>query len=214
MKKAVKRHGSPEAIATDGLRSYGAAMKDLGCAERQETARWANNRVENSHLPFRRRERAMPRFRQMKTLQKFASVHATNTSASNATSSIARPTSSSDARPHRPSGGTSQARPPAPKPGRIAGRRVRVRPTAPLSYPGHLGSLTRWINRASHGSLFRGWLGCLVAYSGSGGDRLDLLSGARHRGPVLLRSVGDAFRSDHLDFLDPQEAEDRLKVGR
>ncbi|WP_415644285.1 DDE-type integrase/transposase/recombinase [Sphingomonas antarctica] len=35
-----------------------------------------NNRVENSHLPFRRRERAMLRFRRMKTLQKFASVHA------------------------------------------------------------------------------------------------------------------------------------------
>jgi putative transposase len=38
--------------------------------------RWANNRVENSHLSFRRRERAMLRFRQMKSLQKFASVHA------------------------------------------------------------------------------------------------------------------------------------------
>ena len=38
--------------------------------------RWLNNRVENSHLPFRRRERAMQRFRQMKTLQKFSAVHA------------------------------------------------------------------------------------------------------------------------------------------
>ena len=76
MKKALKRHGRPEAITTDGLRSYGAAMRELGCADRQETARWANNRVENSHLPFRRRERAMLRFRQMKSLQKFASVHA------------------------------------------------------------------------------------------------------------------------------------------
>jgi putative transposase len=38
--------------------------------------RWANNRVENSHLPFRRRERAMSRFRRMSSLQKFASVHA------------------------------------------------------------------------------------------------------------------------------------------
>ena len=35
-----------------------------------------NNRAENSHLPFRRRERAMARFRRMKTLQKFSSVHA------------------------------------------------------------------------------------------------------------------------------------------
>jgi putative transposase len=76
MRKALKRHGSPEAITTDGLRSYGAAMRELGCAERQEVGRWANNRVENSHLPFRRRERAMQRFRRMKNLQKLASVHA------------------------------------------------------------------------------------------------------------------------------------------
>ena len=34
-----------------------------------------NNRVENSHLPLRRRERATLPFRRMKTLQKFASVH-------------------------------------------------------------------------------------------------------------------------------------------
>lgn len=76
VKKALKRHGSPETITTDGLRSYKAAMTELGNAERQEVGRWANNRVENSHLPFRRRERAMLRFRQMKALQKFVSVHA------------------------------------------------------------------------------------------------------------------------------------------
>jgi putative transposase len=76
MKKALKRHSSPAAITTDGLRSYRAAMTELGNADKQEIGRWANNRVENSHLPFRRRERAMLRFRQMKTLQKFASVHA------------------------------------------------------------------------------------------------------------------------------------------
>ena len=76
MKKALKRHGSPEAVTTDGLRSYRAAMDELGNGEKQEIGRWANNRVENSHLPFRRRERAMLRFRQMKSLQKFASVHA------------------------------------------------------------------------------------------------------------------------------------------
>src|SRR6195952_4476534 len=77
IKKAMKRHGSPEVITTDGLRSYKAAMNEIGNAEKQEVGRWANNRVENSHLPFRRRGRAMLRFRQMKTLQKFASVHAT-----------------------------------------------------------------------------------------------------------------------------------------
>jgi putative transposase len=76
IKKALKRHGRPQAIVTDRLRSYGAAMKEIGNADRQETGRRLNNRAENSHLPFRRRERAMNRFRRMKTLQKFVSVHA------------------------------------------------------------------------------------------------------------------------------------------
>ncbi|MEP2533628.1 IS6 family transposase [Shimia sp.] len=76
LKKAMKRYGQPEVIATDKLRSYGAAMKVIGNVARQETGRWKNNRAENSHLPFRRRERAMHRFRRMRSLQKFASVHA------------------------------------------------------------------------------------------------------------------------------------------
>lgn len=76
LKKSMKRHGRPHVLVTDKLRSYGAAMKDIGNAQRQETGRWLNNRAENSHLPFRRRERAMLRFRRTKTLQKFASVHA------------------------------------------------------------------------------------------------------------------------------------------
>jgi putative transposase len=76
MKKALKRHGKAETIITDGLRSYPAAMKELGNADRREMGRHLNNRAENSHLPFRRRERAMQRFRRMKSLQKFVSVHA------------------------------------------------------------------------------------------------------------------------------------------
>jgi len=51
-------------------------MRELGILERREMGRWLNNRAENSHLPIRRRERVMLRFRQMKSLQKFASVHA------------------------------------------------------------------------------------------------------------------------------------------
>jgi putative transposase len=76
IKKTMKRHGRTRTIVTDGLRSYGAAMKEIGAADRQASGRWLNNRAENSHLPFRRRERAMIRFRRMKTLQKFSSVHA------------------------------------------------------------------------------------------------------------------------------------------
>ena len=72
----MKRFGPPHVIVTDPLRSYGAAMKVIGNADKQETGRWLNNRAENSHQPFRRRESAMLRFRQTRTLQKFASVHA------------------------------------------------------------------------------------------------------------------------------------------
>ena len=76
IKKAMKRDGRPKAIATVGLRSHGAALNEIGAADLQETGRWKNKRAENSRLPFRRRERAMARFRRMKTLQKFGSVHA------------------------------------------------------------------------------------------------------------------------------------------
>ena len=66
---------SPLAI-TDRLRSYRAAMKMIGNVTSQECGRWLNNRAENSHQPFRRREGAMARFRDIKTLQKFAAAHA------------------------------------------------------------------------------------------------------------------------------------------
>ncbi|MEO1919392.1 MAG: IS6 family transposase [Paracoccaceae bacterium] len=75
LRKLMKRYGSPTVIVTDRLRSYGAAMKVIGNVDKQEVGRWKNNRVENSHLPFRRRERAMLRFRRMRSLQKFVSVH-------------------------------------------------------------------------------------------------------------------------------------------
>jgi putative transposase len=61
LKRAMKRYGRPGTIVTDRLRSYG---------------RWLNNRVENSHQPFRRREGAMAKFRGIRTLQKFAAVQA------------------------------------------------------------------------------------------------------------------------------------------
>ena len=76
MKKAMRLYGSPNEIVKDRLRSYSAAAKELGCADNQVTQRWANNRAENSHLPFRRGERAMLRFRRMHSLQKFSSIHA------------------------------------------------------------------------------------------------------------------------------------------
>jgi putative transposase len=75
LRKSMKRHGRPEVLVTDKLRSYGAAMKDIGNADRQETGRWLNNRAENSHLPFRMCERAMLSFRRMRSLQKFVAIH-------------------------------------------------------------------------------------------------------------------------------------------
>ena len=77
LKRIMKRYGRPRKIVTDGRCSYPAAMKEIGNADRQEVGRRLNNRAENSHQPFRRRERAMQRFRSTKTLQKFSSVHAT-----------------------------------------------------------------------------------------------------------------------------------------
>ena len=76
LKKSMKRYGRPEAIVTGRLGSYGAAPKGLGRGDDREMGRWLNNRAETSHLPFRRREWAMLRYRRMRTLQKFASVHA------------------------------------------------------------------------------------------------------------------------------------------
>jgi len=68
LKKAMRRYGAPKVVITDRLRSYGAAMKEIGNQDCQEVDRHLNNRVENSHLPFRRRERAMSRFRRMSKL--------------------------------------------------------------------------------------------------------------------------------------------------
>jgi putative transposase len=76
LKRAMKRFGRPRSIVTDRLRSYGTAMKVIGNAEDQSCGRWLNNRAENLHQPFRRREGAMATFRDIKTLQKFASAHA------------------------------------------------------------------------------------------------------------------------------------------
>jgi putative transposase len=75
LKKAIKRYGCPEIIVTDGLRSYGAAMREIGDFKHREVGRWKNNRAENSHQTFRRGEAAALKFRRTKTLQKFVAVH-------------------------------------------------------------------------------------------------------------------------------------------
>ena len=79
LRKAMDKHGRPEVVVTDRLRSYGAALTEIDATARQETAHWLNNRAENTHLPFRRRERALQRFRRMRSSQMFVSVHASVT---------------------------------------------------------------------------------------------------------------------------------------
>ena len=69
LKRTMKRYGQPCSIVTDRLRSYSAAMKALGNSGRQECERWLNNRAENWHQPFRRREGAIARFRTSRPCQ-------------------------------------------------------------------------------------------------------------------------------------------------
>ena len=75
LRKLMRRYGNLSSIVNDKLKSYGAAIRELGVDGYENQSRWINNRAENSHLPFRRRERAMLRFRRMRSLQKFTSVH-------------------------------------------------------------------------------------------------------------------------------------------
>ena len=91
LKRAMKRYGRPASIVTDRLRSYRAAMNVIGNAASQTCGRWLNNRAENSHQPFRRREAAMAKFRDVKTLQNSPppTHRSTTTSTSNATSTAA-----------------------------------------------------------------------------------------------------------------------------
>jgi putative transposase len=75
LKRIMKKYGRPQTIVTDRLRAYPVVMQEIGAADRHEVGKRLNNRAENSHQQFRRRERAMQRFRSMKTLLKFSSVH-------------------------------------------------------------------------------------------------------------------------------------------
>jgi putative transposase len=45
LRNTTKRHGRPHIFVTYKLRSYGAAMKEIGNADRQETGRWQNGLV-------------------------------------------------------------------------------------------------------------------------------------------------------------------------
>ena len=77
MRKLLRKYAFvPTRLVTDDLRSYSAAVRDLGIERRHERGRWKNNRAENSHQPMRRRERKMQQFKSPGSAQKFLSTHA------------------------------------------------------------------------------------------------------------------------------------------
>jgi len=77
LRRLLKRQGYvPDSIVTDRLRSYGAALRALGLADRHVTGGRSNNRAEVSHQPTRRRERQRPRFRSPGSAQRFLATHA------------------------------------------------------------------------------------------------------------------------------------------
>ena len=73
--KLMKRWGFvPRRIITDKLRSYGAAKSEVAPGLEHRSHKGLNNRAENSHLPFRNRERVMQGFRSPGGLQRFVSM--------------------------------------------------------------------------------------------------------------------------------------------
>jgi putative transposase len=77
LRKLLRRQGFvPTVVVTDKLRSYGAALPEIGFSQRHEQGLRANNRAENSHQPVRRRERKMQGFKSAKSAQRFVADHA------------------------------------------------------------------------------------------------------------------------------------------
>lgn len=76
MRKLLKGQGAtPRVMVTDKLRSYSAAKSELMPGVEHRSHKGINNRAENSHLPVRRRERRMMRFKSARQCQRFISTH-------------------------------------------------------------------------------------------------------------------------------------------
>lgn len=74
--RLMKKHNcTPKRIVTDKLRSYDAAKREVTPGVEHRSHKGLNNRAENSHLPFRKRERAMQGYRSPGSLQRFVSIH-------------------------------------------------------------------------------------------------------------------------------------------
>jgi putative transposase len=81
LQRLLDEQDIPEQVVTDGLRSYGAAireMPELNCAlhVRVSAAERQNNRIEQSHRPTRDRERQQRGFRGLERAQDFLFTHA------------------------------------------------------------------------------------------------------------------------------------------
>jgi putative transposase len=75
LKRLLKKQGCPpRRMITDKLGTYAAAQRQIMPTVEHRSHKGLNNRAENSHLPFRRRERVMQGFRSPRHLQRFISV--------------------------------------------------------------------------------------------------------------------------------------------
>ena len=77
MRRLLKKLAfAPTVVVTDKLRSYASAFGEIGLSAQHEQGLRKNNRAENSHLPVRRRERKLQRFKSPGSAQRFLSAHA------------------------------------------------------------------------------------------------------------------------------------------
>jgi len=75
MRKLLKKQGfTPVEIVTDKLKSYQKAFRTLRLSAEHIDNKRSNNRAENSHLPVRRRERKMRKFKSLGSAQKFLNI--------------------------------------------------------------------------------------------------------------------------------------------
>ena len=76
MRKLLRSQGiRPIRIVTDKLKSCGAAFRDLRLGHIHDSRHRLNNRAEISHVPIRRRERKMQRFKSQGSAQRFLSTY-------------------------------------------------------------------------------------------------------------------------------------------
>ncbi len=80
-RRLIDDHELPEQIVTDGLRSYGAALREVPELDATEhvsvsAAERQNNLIEQSHRPTREQERQQRGFRTVQRAQRFLFTHA------------------------------------------------------------------------------------------------------------------------------------------